>query len=383
MKKLSLLTICLCGLLVNITIAQDWVGISTGSPSGTYYRIGQDMVSVSEDIMRIKAHTSNGSVQNIERILRDKEYQYAIVQHDALTWYERNVDSRLRQKVNFIFPLYDEEVHIVVRKNINIQRLTDLGNKRVNVGRKKSGSWVTARLIKDLIGMKWTEYNDSPKDALRKLIKGEIDAMIYVVGKPAKIFEEYYLPPDASNLIELLSCKHSALDDVYVSTSIEAGTYPWQTKTVAAYSTKAILVTFNYSCESDIERFRYAAQNICYLINAINRNLDGLKQSGHRKWKEISPRLSGINWPVHPKAQEALKDFNCKSCLPNTVDDTPNCLACDLKVNNARNFYDQGRYCDALRVYNKIMNANCASCPALDSNVLQGYLKSCQAKCDN
>ena len=373
------------GLLHNIN-AQE-IGISTGSTAGTYYPIAQDIVSVCSPIMNIKAHTAKGSIENIERILKLPKYQYAIVQHDALSWYEKNIDKALRNKIKFIFPLYNEEVHILVNKKANIKRISDLRGKRVNIGREKSGSWVTARLIRQLVGLYWRESYDNPKSALIKLLRNEIDAMIYVVGKPAKIFEED-LPADAGDYIELLPCSHPNLDDVYVKTQIEKGTYTWHNKTIDAYTTKAILVTYNYQCNHQLERFRKAAENICHLINQVNQNLASLKANNHPKWKEINPNLSSINWPVHIQAQKAFNGGDYCSCTggriqpidPTSSSKTTTCTICELRHAKAAEAETNQDYCSALKTYNKIAT-DCRSCPTISIPEIKRRITNCQLKC--
>ena len=82
-------------------------------------------------------------------------------------------------------PLYGEEVHLVVNTNSGIESSLDLAGKKVNMGEKLSGTFVTATgvLLTNKINIEdITPSYDLPMVALPKVISGEYDAM-FVVGK--------------------------------------------------------------------------------------------------------------------------------------------------------------------------------------------------------
>ena len=348
------------------------IGIETGGETGTYIKIGRDIKEVCEGVLNIKVNPSNGSLDNIVKLLESKKSQYGIVQNDALDYFKRKryKSGNLEKELKYIFPLYNEEIHIVVNKNSNINSIDDLEGKRVNVGKANSGSWVTATMIKELTNINWIDSNFDPRKALIDVINQELDAMIYVVGKPAAIFSEKSL--SHVNSIKLLPCFHKKLEDFYLNAKINADTYEWQDETVDVYAVKAILITYDYACNPEVPRYGEAAWGICKLINQINSNLDCLRKEGHEKWKEIDPQnLRDVNWEVHKQAAYALKYANCPHPCGISVasasgfDEDENsqlsCVACDMKNNNAANYLKNGNYCRAQELYQKILDV-CMHC---------------------
>lgn len=293
-------------LLFTFSLFGEEIGLLAGSNSGTYIKIANDIKGVSKNEMKIDVKTG-GSLGNINKLLTDKSSQFAIVQYDALL-YKRDIegDAKLDSKIKMLFPLYNEEIHIIVSKSSNINSIHDLEGKRVNTDAKSSGSWVTAEMIKSIHALTWKEYNLQPRDALIKLAENKLDAMIYVVGKPAPILVA--LPKESKDTIKLISPE---LDDYYVSTQFEKETYPWMEGEVKTNATKALLITYNYKTDSKVKRVQYYIKNIRKLASVINNSLGELRENHHPKWKEIDPKdYDKVKWPLHPVARTALFEKN-------------------------------------------------------------------------
>ncbi len=297
-------------LFISYLLAET-IGLLSGSNSGTYIKIARDIAEVSKDEMNIKVY-NGGSLKNIEKVLSDKHSQFAIVQYDALL-YKRDILGKkdLSDKIKMIFPLYNEEIHIIARTDRGINSVRDLAGKKVNMDRKNSGSWVTATMIKKLHKLNWMEFNYSPKDALLKLTKGEIDAFIYVVGQPAPILSK--LPKTANGIIKLI---FPDVSNFYPQTKIEKNSYKWLKSNVKTNTTKALFVTYNYGENRKIPRFDYYLNNIKKMAKVVNNKLTYLRNNKHPKWKEINPYdIQGVKWPVHKvvNKQQSLM-IGMKSC---------------------------------------------------------------------
>ncbi len=294
-------------LFVSYLFAET-IGLLGGSNSGTYIKIARDIAEVSRGEMNIKVYTG-GSLGNIDKVLSDKYSQFAIVQYDALL-YKRDIlgKSNLADKIKMIFPLYNEEIHIIVRKDREINSVKDLQGKKVNMDKRNSGCWVTATMIKKFHNLDWVEYNYPPKKAMLKLTSGEIDAFIYVVGKPASILAK--LPKEANSVIKLI---FPDVSDFYPQTKIEKNSYKWLDIDVKTNTTKAILITFNYDKNRKIPRFDYYLNNIEKLAGIIDKKLTYLRNNKHPKWKEINPYdTQGVKWPVHKVVNS--KSGGIKTC---------------------------------------------------------------------
>jgi TRAP transporter TAXI family solute receptor len=302
-------------MLLTLYLFGETIGLLGGSNSGTYIKIARDIKEVSKKEMNIDVRTG-GSLGNINKLLKDRHSQFAIVQYDTLL-YKRDIEGKsdLDKRIKMIFPLYNEEIHIIVRKDSHIDSIRDLENKRVNTDKKMSGCWVTSQMIKKIHNINWKEYNFGPKEALVKLVKNRLDAFIYVVGKPAPILEQ--LPASSKDVIKLIS---PDLDDYYVPTKFEKDTYPWLDDEIQTNATKALLITYNYNEKSKNRRFKYYIDNIRKLAGIINDNLEYLRENKHPKWKEIDPKeYDKVKWPLHKVAKEAI--FNQRRRTTTTAED--------------------------------------------------------------
>src|ERR1044071_2849983 len=125
------------------------LGVTTGSEKGTYYQFGLNLQTLARSHgSKLTVYPSKGSVDNVYAVYQKPGVQMGIVQSDVLAFVARvqtdPVLKRIAKKVKMVFPLYNEEVHILGR---NIASFDDLADKRVAVGREGSGTYLTARLM--------------------------------------------------------------------------------------------------------------------------------------------------------------------------------------------------------------------------------------------
>jgi uncharacterized protein len=302
MKKFLLaLIMILC--VATLGYAQDYttLGMSTGGMSGTYYPFGKDIQRVCGGKLNINVMESAGSLSNIERIFSDPNVQFAIVQTDALM-YKANLDPGMTNKIRMVFPLYNEEIHVVVRSDSGITKIEDLAGRKVAIGANGSGNWVTGQVMKAKTNINWLPVELSPKDGMEALSRGEIAAVIGVGGKPMGLFRDL---SNASGKIKLINVKHPGLDATYIQTTIPEGIYSWQTVPVSTYAVKSILATFQY------REGGTRSQQIEIMVKAIMDNLDNLQSGqGHPKWREVDPwDLTRVKWPVHTGAAKVIRSY--------------------------------------------------------------------------
>ncbi len=288
-------------LLVTTILSFGDIGLRSGSDTGTYRKIANDIQTImKKENIKIKVYPGD-NLGNIKGVLNDKRYQFAIVQSDALSYYDRETyrkrrkdrTKKLSDKIKMIFPLYNEEIHIIVNKKSGINAIADLENKTVNLS--TTGSWVTGQNIKDEIGIEWKE--DRGKDraiAMERLINNEIDAIIYISGKPTSSFD---YNKNIAKYIKLIPYE----SDLYTPTIISSKDYDWVEGEVPSSAVKAILITYNYTKEKakKYPRFREYVENIKNISNIVNKYLSFLREHQHKKWKEINPLdYKSVNWPL-------------------------------------------------------------------------------------
>ena len=117
-------------VVVGSSLAVD-MGIITGSDKGTYYQFGLNMQRlVGQRDIDLSVYTSKGSVENVYAVYQKPRTQLGIVQSDVLAFVARvqsdPVLKRIAKKIKMVFPLYNEEIHLLGRKDItDFDDLTD------------------------------------------------------------------------------------------------------------------------------------------------------------------------------------------------------------------------------------------------------------------
>ncbi|CTQ34696.1 TAXI family TRAP transporter solute-binding subunit [Jannaschia rubra] len=273
--------------------------ILTGGPTGTYIQFGRDIAEAAKKCdIDINVRESAGSLENFLGVRQRPQTQFAIVQSDVLEYLKTFAagDSELARAVagvRIAFPLYNEEVHILARREI--ASLEDLAGQRVSIGVADSGTFLTASLVLDLAQVEPSErVTENADESLRQLLAGKIDAFFYVVGAPTKIFQS---PQIDEERFHLLPITDPTLQTVYQVTSIPAGTYPFQTDPVDVVAVKAVLMTYEYNPR----RNAYHAESckaVSDVAHVISTQFRDLQQSGHPKWQQVDLTDLPPGWDI-------------------------------------------------------------------------------------
>ena len=280
MKKLRIfLLILFCLFLANGAFAVD-LGVITGSQKGTYYQFGLNMMELGRQYgYDLSVYNSRGSVENVYAVYKRPKTQMGIVQSDVLAFVLKvqsdPVLKRIASKIKMIFPLYNEEIHLV--GNEQVLSFDDLAGKTVAIGKEGSGTFLTARLLFEVSGIMPGKVVATGTDqALSSLKAGEIDAMFYVAGLPVKLFSESIFQQDGLHVVPITN---KSITEFYPQAQIPAGTYPWQTDSVDTVAVKAVLISFDFRRNNCDNVGRFAAM--------VYDNIDWLKRNGHPKWNSV------------------------------------------------------------------------------------------------
>jgi len=279
-------------------VAQD-MGVITGSEKGTYYQFGLDLQKlVKPNGVNLSAHPSKGSVENIFAVYQRPGVQMGIVQSDVLAFVSRlqndPVLSRIAKKTKMVFPLYNEEVHLVGKRGI--AEFDDLAGRRVAVGREGSGTYLTARLLFKLSEVAPSEMVlIDTQEALTELKAGRIDAMFYVIGYPARLLREDVTESDQLAVIPILN---KSIVEFYPRAEIPAGTYAWQPTVVNTVAAKAVLVSFDFR--------RRDCDSVGKVAQLIATRQEWLQKNGHPKWKAVDLNYPLRGWEQYDCVRKAL-----------------------------------------------------------------------------
>ena len=271
---------------VGVGSAAEDMGLITGSDKGTYYQFGLDLQKlVKPQGINLTVHPSKGSVENIFAVYQRPGVQMGIVQSDVLAFVARlqtdPVLNRIAKKTKMVFPLYNEEIHLLGRKGIT--DFDDLSGRRVAVGREGSGTYLTSRLLFKLSEVAPAEmvFIDTT-EALTELKAGRIDAMFYVAGYPVKLLKDDVTDKDQLALVPITN---KSILEFYPQAEIPAGVYSWQSSPIVTAAVKAVLVSFDFR--------RKDCDNVGRFGQILSTHLDSLQKAGHAKWKVVD-----LNFPL-------------------------------------------------------------------------------------
>lgn len=286
----------------------EW-NMMTGGKKGTYIQIGYDVAKIAETYgLELNVIPSKGSIENIEAVRHRKLTQFGIVQSDVLSFLRsfRSTDAAMRDIVDntrIVFPLYNEEVHILARTGVNT--LDDLNGARVGVGGKGSGTNLTASFILSTAGIVPGErVNLSAVDALRELENGSLDAFFYVAGVPASLFTELRKTKSYS----LLPITDPKLLAYYDPVTITNKDYGWLQESVKSIAVKAVLMTYEYKARKN-SYHRKSCDAVSKITYMISRNIDKLQSDDggfHPKWKQVKLDEIPAGWERSVCVNEGL-----------------------------------------------------------------------------
>ncbi|WP_113485955.1 TAXI family TRAP transporter solute-binding subunit [Rhizobium cremeum] len=273
--------------------------IMTGGPSGTYIRIGRDIAGLGASCgLKLNVVESAGSLENFVGVRNRRNTQFGIVQSDVLEYlktFEAN-DPEVQQAVRgvrIMFPLYNEEVHVLARTDI--AELKGLAGRKIAIGKPDSGTYLTATLMLDILQVKAAErLTINPDEALPKLLAGEIDAFFYVAGVPAQLFTNANI--DAGKF-HLLPIKDAPLLATYTPVTVPAATYGFQQQPVDLVAVKAVLMTYDYDPKKNAYH-RDSCRSVSDFSNLILNGLPKLEETGHPKWKSVDLTAVPPGWQV-------------------------------------------------------------------------------------
>jgi uncharacterized protein len=275
------------------------LGIISGGADGTYIRIAADLANVLDsDDLRVLPMIGRGSLQNLRDIMFLRGVDIGIVQMDAREQLKAdNLQDNAVKHLRFITRLYNEEVHIIASRDITDIRQLD--GKKVNIDKAGSGTNLTSRLIFEKLGIKPDVTTFDQAASYAKLKSGEIQAAVYVAGRPVRAIAEF----QTDGRFHLLPIPFEGeIADSYFPAKFETKDYPQLVdsgKSVDTLAVGSLLAVFNWPENSD----RY--NRVRRFVNAFFARFDEFLQPGrHPKWKEVNLAADVPGWERVKPAQD-------------------------------------------------------------------------------
>jgi TRAP-type uncharacterized transport system substrate-binding protein len=250
--------------------------------------------------------------------------KFAIVQADV---YQAYIDraatgnaeaAGMIRPLRVILPLYNTEIHYVVRADSELNYLHDIRNAKINGGLLGSGAaLITHTLYRLMFNGPIPEANASylsNEEALVKLIGDKsVDVVVVAAGQPAPLIAN--MKPEAQKFIKLLKfdpnhpLSKPALQ-TYAYSTVRAKSYPnLLTEDFTTIAVGAFLVTYDYNLKHTTDAFSRFGRSLC-------ENFSKLQAEGHPKWREVSLALPELSpgWTYYPVTAREIR--NCTAGKP-------------------------------------------------------------------
>ncbi|HEV2546475.1 MAG TPA: TAXI family TRAP transporter solute-binding subunit [Stellaceae bacterium] len=279
------------------------VGFLSGDIESTDLRAATDLATVvdgADQEVHILPLVGNDAIQNAKDLAVTRGVDVAIIQADVLDHLKREpFFPGLENYLQYVTKLYDEEVHVLARKEVTT--LDDLAGKKVNVDRPGSGAAITAATIFDALHLTVEPTHFDPALALEKLKAGDIAALVYVSGKPAPLFMG--LGPNDN--VHFLPLRAAGLPKTYSAAALTAQEYPGlidKENHVDTVAVGAVMMAYNWPPGS--ERFR----RVTRFVDAFFDHLKDLQQSPrHPKWHHIDLAAPVSGWTRFAPAERRVR----------------------------------------------------------------------------
>lgn len=285
---------------------QGGVGIVAGGIDGTYLRIAADLAAVldGDSQLRILPMIGKGSVQNLFDLRYLRNVDIAIVQSDALAFIREDPSTAdVSNYVRYVTKLYNEEFQILASKDI--QSLADLRGKKVNTDVVGSGTGMTANIVFRKLEIPIVEQHLNQADAIQALKSGDVAAVVFVAGKPVKLFSSI----DGASGMHFLSVPPTpGLLATYLPAQLSHDDYPQLIPNGASIDTVAVgAVMAIYSLVPGTPRYRQAAAFVDAFFGKFNKFLEPQR---HPKWHEVSLVADLPGWRRFQPASDWLAEHS-------------------------------------------------------------------------
>ncbi|GGB62121.1 C4-dicarboxylate ABC transporter substrate-binding protein [Roseibium aquae] len=181
---------------------QQFISIGTGGVTGVYYPTGGAICRLvnkdrKEHGIRCSVESTGGSIYNINTI-RAGELEFGVAQSDW-QYHAFNGTSSFQEAGPFedlraVFSVHPEPVTILARADAGISNITDLKDKRLNIGNAGSGTRGTWEVIETALGWERSDLKLAAElksaETGQALCDNKIDAYFWLVGHPSALTQE-------------------------------------------------------------------------------------------------------------------------------------------------------------------------------------------------
>jgi TRAP-type uncharacterized transport system substrate-binding protein len=302
------------------------VSVVVSGLSCTCARFTEDIRNVVNDLspdgIRILPVLGVGGLQNVNDVLFLKNIDMGVVDEDNLRLLKKKdpaLYANVEQRIQYITKLYNSELHVLARDDI--KSYDDLKGKKVNFNLKDSQTEVTADTVFNTLGIPVQRSYYDNDEAIKRLISGDISAMIILTGAPqaalAKLKKEdgvHFLALDQESLP-----RHDLhdLSANYLPAELTHELYPNlvpEGTTVPTIANRALLVAYGWPENS--EKYKKVAK----FVDAFFSKIDQFNNSSrHPKWREVNLAAEMPGWVRFKPAADWLAAHQNQAVSVNPV----------------------------------------------------------------
>lgn len=279
------------------------VSIVVSGLTCTCARFAEDIRNVVNDLrpdgIRVLPVLGVGGLQNLQDVLFLKGIDMGVVDEDNLVLLKKRDPAlyvNIERSVQYITKLYNSEFHVLARNDI--KSYDDLRGRKVSFNLKDSQTEVSADIIFNMLGIEVQRLNYDNDEALTRLKRGDIAAMIILSGAPqaamVKVTKQnnlHFLPLDEGSLpnhdLRPILAK-------YLPTTLTHEEYPElvaEGSRVLTVGNRSLLVTYAWQEAS----FRY--NRVAKFVNEFFGKVDQFNDPArHPKWAEVNIAAEMPGW---------------------------------------------------------------------------------------
>ena len=292
---------------------QKFVSIGTGGVTGVYYPTGGAICRlVNKDRkdhgIRCSAESTGGSIYNINTI-RAGELEFGVAQSDwqyhAYNGTSEFKDQGPYEDLRAVFSVHPEPVTIIARGSAGVNNITDLKDKRLNIGNPGSGTRGTWEVIEAALGWKREDLKLAAEmksaETGQALCDDKIDAYFWLVGHPSALTQES-LATCESNLVNATGPEIDKLvadNPFYRTAKIPAG----------MYGSNPDIETFGVAA-TFVSSAKVPDEVVYTVVKAVFENFDQFKAL-HPAFANLTEQemiSEGLSAPLHDGAVKYYKE---------------------------------------------------------------------------
>lgn len=271
-------------------IIENTVYVVGGSLTGTNSALVWDMAKKFDDghDFRVVTVAGRGSIKTVEDILLLPGIDAGTVQADVMDFMTNyQIYPNLPNLVRYITALHSEEIHIVSTSKYN--SVEELEGKKVNFGPATSGTFMTASVVFDNLGLRVDALSESYDRGLDLLRKGEIDAIVRVAGAPTRFLAD--ISKDEALKLLPVPWFEGPYERAVLTSDQYSGLVPLGGE-VETISVPSVLVAYNHPPGS------VRHQRVDKLVQRMKENLPALQDGSenHPKWAEVDFDKEVAGW---------------------------------------------------------------------------------------